>query len=55
VIVLRLNGVNQLIHLLNSVAAQRLVILLAIPRAALGGTEPRHDGEQLLDRRFAFH
>ena len=54
VIVVHLDGVDQLVHLLDSVEADRLVILLAIPRAAARAAQARHDLNKFVDRRFLF-
>ena len=54
VVVVGLDGVDQLVHLLDGVEADRLVILLAIPRAAAGAAQAGHDPDELVDCRFAF-
>ena len=43
VVVARLDGVNQFIDLLDGVAPQRHVALLAVPRTTRGRAEPSHD------------
>lgn len=55
VIVARLDGVNQFIHLLDGVTAQRHVVLLAIPGATRGRTQAGHDLQQIFDGGFLFH
>ena len=49
VVVASLDGIKQFIHFLHGVETKRLVILLAVPRAARGRAEFRHDGEQIVD------
>ena len=49
------DGVNQFIDLLDGVAAQRHVALLAVPRTTARRAQPRHDLEQIVDGRLAFH
>ena len=55
VVVARLDGVNQFIDLLNRVAAQRLMVLLAVPRTARRRAQPGHDFEQIVDGGRFFH
>src|ERR1017187_1989462 len=55
VIVARLDGVNQFINLLDGMAAQRHVALLAVPRTARGRAQPRHDLQQFLDGWALLH
>ena len=50
------NGVEQFIHFLHRVPAQRAMILLAVPGTALRRTQLCHDLEQIIERRlFHFH
>jgi hypothetical protein len=51
---LRLDGVNQFIDLLDGVAAQRHVRLLAVPRTARRRAQPGHDFEQIVDGGLFF-
>ena len=55
VIVTGFDRVEQFIDFLHRVPPQRAMILLAIPRAAFGRTQLRHDIEQIVDGRFLFH
>jgi len=55
VVIARFDGVNQLIDLFDGVAAQGQVVLLSVPRAALGRAQFGHDAQELVDRRFLFH
>ena len=43
VVVARLDGVDQFIDLLDRMPAQGHVVLLAVPGAAVGRPQPRHD------------
>jgi len=52
VVVAGFDGVHQFVNFLDGVEAQAHVILLAVPRAASGGTEARHDVEQVVDGGF---
>ena len=54
VVVVGLDGVDQLVHLLDGVETDRFVILLAIPRATAGAAQARHDLNKFVDRRFLF-
>ena len=53
-VVVGLDGIDQLVHLLNGVETDRLVILLAVPRAATRAAQARHDLYKFVDRRFLF-
>ena len=48
--VARLDGLGELVRLLEQVADQGLVRLLAVPRAPAGRVEPVHDGDGLAQR-----
>ena len=55
-VVAHLDGVDQLIDLLNRVEADGAMILLAVPGTAVGSAEPSHDGEKIVDGgRGGFH
>ena len=49
VVVARLNGVEQFIHFLDRVEAQRQVILLMVPRAAARAAQAGHDVQEVFD------
>lgn len=54
VIIPGLDGVEEFVDFLDGMPAQGLVILLAVPGAALRGAERRHDLEHLADGWEAF-
>ena len=55
VVVVRLDGVNQFIDLLDGMAAERAMVLLAVPRTARRRAQPGHDFEQIVDGGRFFH
>ena len=48
-IVTGLDGIEQLINFLDRVPAQRKMVLLAVPRAALRRAQPRHDSDKIIN------
>ena len=54
-IVARLDRVHQFVDFLDGVKAEGHVVLLAVPGAALRGTEPGHDSQKIVEGGFCFH
>ena len=48
--ILALDGIGDLVGFLDRVRRDARKGLLAVPRAAIGGAQPLHDGEQFLHR-----
>ena len=55
VVVARFDGIHQFIDFLDGVESQRFMVLFAVPRTTRGRPQPRHEFEQILDRRILFH